>query len=147
MGEQIAMINHYANEVFEYGGEGIMLQDNDMPYITGRSKCLIKVKRRDDFVGTIVDIELADPSTKIAGGARAVRCRVDECDQEVRVGSGFTNEERNFIAKNRIGLIGEKIEIEAFGLSKNRFGETSLSMPVFKQFVNHKITESINHIF
>lgn len=145
MGEEIAKINRYADEVIAYGGEGIMLQDCDMPYVQGRSKCLIKVKRKEDFVGRIVDIVLAAPGTKIEGGAGAIICELECCSSLVRVGSGFTNEERTFIAQNRAKVVGEQVEIEAFGLSKNSAGKTSLSMPVFKCFSNPKVSDAISN--
>ncbi|MDR2395809.1 MAG: hypothetical protein LBD57_04350 [Endomicrobium sp.] len=144
-GENTLLINNLAKIVFARGGEGLMLQDCDMPYIQGKSKNLIKVKRKEEFIGKIIDIEMALPTTKIVGGARAIVCKVDACTSPVRVGSGFTDEERYYIAEYRKELLGEEVEIEAFGISKNAKGETCLSMPIFKQFVNGNTTTLIHH--
>lgn len=135
-GESITLINRLADKIIEQKGEGIMLQDCDVPYIQGRSKHLIKVKRKEDYIGKIIGVDMALPGTKIEGRARSILCEVSGCDQLVNVGSGFTNDERSFIADYRAELIGQDIEIEAFGLSKDKNNQTSLSMPIFKRFCN-----------
>ena len=143
-GEDTNIINRIADQAIAKGGEGLMLQDCDMPYIQGRSKNLIKVKRKEDFIGTILDIEMAAPNTKIAGGARSLICKVAQCSQNVRVGSGLTNEERFYIAEYKDSLIGQEVEIEAFGLSQDSNGRTSLSMPIFKAFADKGIEELVH---
>lgn len=121
------------DEVTARGGEGLMLLDMNSIYIPGRSKSLLKVKRLHEFVGRVIDIEMARPGTKIEGMVAAVICQVDQCNIPVRVGSGFNNAERIEMAKN--SPIGRDIEIEAFSYSKNRNGGTSLNLPIFKQFI------------
>jgi len=37
----------------------------DAPYIPGRSKELIKVKRIEEFIGRVIDVELAGPETRL----------------------------------------------------------------------------------
>lgn len=113
-------------------GEGIMLLDMDSIYIPGRSKALIKVKRMKEFVGRIIDVEMARPGTKIEGMVAAVICEVPGCTIPVRVGSGFNNSERMEMATN--SPIGRIIEIDAFSYSRNKAGTISLNLPVFKQF-------------
>lgn len=135
-GENINLINKLADKVINQKGEGIMLQDCDVPYIQGRSKHLIKVKRKEEFIGKIVNVEMAFPGTKIEGKARSISCKIDKCDQIVSIGSGFTNAERSFIADYREELVGQDIEIEAFGISIDKNNHTSLSMPIFKRFCN-----------
>jgi hypothetical protein len=133
-GEHIVMITKLADKIIAMGGEGLMLQDCDLPYIQGKSKHLIKVKRREDFIGTIKELEMAMKGTKIEGGVRSVICEVDGCTSLVRVGSGFNEIERYFMAENKKRMVGEKIEIEAFGRSRDAKGQSSLSMPIFKRF-------------
>lgn len=113
--------------------EGLMLMNLDAPYIPGRSKELIKVKRTEEFVGRVIDIEYGADGTKIEGGVSALIVKVDGCTVPVRVGSGLTNSERKYFAENL--PIGELIEIDAFSRSKDKHGNISLSMPIFKSLV------------
>lgn len=114
-------------------GEGLMLMNMDSPYIFGRSKELIKVKRVEDFIGKIITYEIARPDSKIAGGVAALICEIKGCTVPVRVGTGLTNNERYDLATDSI--IGKMIEIEGFGYSRDKFGDISINMPVFKQVI------------
>ena len=86
-----------------------------------------------EFVGRVIDIELARPGTKIDGMVAALICEVEGCTVPVRVGSGLTNEERLNMTVN--SPIGKDIEIDAFSYSKNRNGGVSLNLPIFKKIV------------
>jgi len=121
------------DQVIKRNGEGLMLMDMDSIYIPGRSKALLKVKRMKEFVGRVIDLEMARPGTKIEGMVGAVICEVPGCNVPVRVGSGFNNAERIEMTIN--SPIGKDIEIDAFSYSKNRKGGVSLNLPIFKQFV------------
>ncbi len=121
------------SEVTARNGEGLMLMDMGSIYIPGRSTALLKVKRLQEFIGQVIDVEMARPGTKIAGMIAAVVCIVDGCTVPVRVGTGFNNSER--IAMVNDSPIGKKIEIEAFSYSQDKRGAVSLNLPVFKQFV------------
>jgi len=134
-GDNLEGINLLMNEVRKNGGEGLMLMDLDATYISGRSKSLIKVKRLEEYIGVLIDIEMAKENTKIEGGVAALLCKVDGCTSIVRVGSGLTLKERIEIAENPNEYIGRKLEIEAFSMSQDNRRNTSLSMPVFKQFI------------
>ena len=114
-------------------GEGLMLLDMDSMYTPGRSKSLLKIKQMKDFIGRVVDVEMARPGTKIEGMVAALICEVKGCTVPVRVGSGLNNEER--INMTITSPIGKDIEIEAFSYSKNRKGGVSLNLPIFKKLV------------
>jgi hypothetical protein len=86
-----------------------------------------------EFVGTVIDFEMARPGTKIEGMVAAVICTVPGCTIPVRVGSGFNNAER--IAMTYDSPIGKEIEIDAFSYSQDKRGAVSLNLPIFKQFV------------
>lgn len=113
-------------------GEGIMLLDMGSPYVPGRTRSLIKVKRRKEFEGQIVDIIMAEPGTKIEGTVAAVVCNVPGCTVPVKIGSGFTNDERREMAENP--PLGRWIEIDAFSYSQNKDGAISLNLPIFNKF-------------
>lgn len=110
--------------------EGLMLMNLDAPYIQGRSKELVKSKRFEEFVGRVIDMEFGAKGTKIEGGISALICEVQGCTVPVRIGSGFTNEERLYFVKK--SPIGEMIEIDAFSKTRDRYGNISLSMPIYK---------------
>lgn len=132
-GEDTDVLHRTMNLVTDRNGEGLMLLDMDSIYIPGRSESLLKVKNVKDFIGTIIDFEMARTGTKIDGMVSTVICNVEGCTVPVRVGSGFTHEERLDMVIN--SPIGVKIEIEAFSYSKNRNGGISLNHPRFKRFV------------
>ena len=134
-GEDTDTLNSLMAQVQRYGGEGLMLMDLDSIYIPGRSKTLVKVKRLDEYIGTLVDVEMATDGTKIEGGIAALICQVKGCTVPVRVGTGLTHQLRLEIAQNLNHYMGKKLEIEAFSKTRDARGNTSLSMPVFKQFV------------
>ena len=133
-GADIEKIKEIMDTVIQKNGEGLMLMDMDSPYIPGRSKSLLKVKRMEEFIGEIIDVEMARPGTKIDGMVAAVICKVDGCTVPVRVGSGFNNAERQEMTL--CSPIGKTIEIDAFSYSKDKKGFISLNLPIFKQFVN-----------
>jgi len=134
-GEDTATLKNLMTQVQSYGGEGLMLMDMDVMYVPGRSKALVKIKRLEEYVGTLTDVELAAEGTKIAGGISALICIVDGCTVPVRVGTGLSNMQRFEIAHDLKKYIGRKLEIEAFSRSRDMRGNTSLSMPVFKRFI------------
>ncbi len=134
-GEDSAAINSFLDQVYANKGEGIMLMDLSSPYIQGRSATLIKIKRSEEFIGEIVDIEMGREDSKIGGGVAAVICLVTECTVPVRVGTGMTFLMRKAMAGlyETGDLIGKKVEIEAFCVTTDISGNRSLSMPVFKR--------------
>lgn len=132
-GADMETLRKTMDDIICRNGEGLMLLDMDSIYISGRTKSLLKVKQMKEFVGKIIDVEMARPGTKIEGMVAAVICEVDGCTVPVRVGSGFNNAERIEMTIN--SPIGLDIEIDAFSYSKNRNGGVSLNLPIFKQFV------------
>lgn len=133
VGADMDRINTLMRQITDQNGEGLMLMALDSIYIPGRSKNLVKVKRMEEFVGTVIDVEIAKDGTKIEGGIAALICRVDGCTVPVRVGSGFNNKERHlWMTREAIGM---QIEIDAFGRTRNKNGDISLSIPIYKDFI------------
>lgn len=135
-GADVDILRHTMDKVVGRNGEGLMLLDMHALYIPGRSASLLKVKRMQEFIGTIIDFEMARPGTKIEGMVAAVICTVPGCTVPVRVGSGFNNAERTAMVLN--SPIGKEIEIDAFSYSSDRSGAISLNLPIFKQFKGEK---------
>lgn len=135
-GNDVETLAYLMDNILAQNKEGLMLMNLDTPYIHGRSNELIKVKRIEDFIGTVIDVEFGAKGTKIEGGVSALICEVQGCTVPVRVGSGFTNDEREYFAVH--SPIGELIEIEAFSRTKTNSGMISLSMPIFKRIFERK---------
>jgi len=113
--------------------EGLMLNNLASPYIHGRSTDLIKVKKVEDFIGQILDIEIGEDGTKVEGMMSSLICKVEGCNVPVRVGTGFSVDDRLYFTNS--SHIGELIEIEAFGKTHAKKGTISLNMPVFKRLL------------
>ncbi len=142
-GADLTRLSHIMDGIIAQKKEGLMLMDMEAPYTHGRSNNLVKVKRVEEFAGRVVDVELAEKGTKIEGGIAALICEVPECTVPVRVGTGFTYDQRLEYAKNP--PIGALIEIDAFSKTLSKDGSVSLSMPVFKglgvSYYNHTKNE------
>ena len=132
-GSDMETIRKTMNLITCRNGEGLMLLDMDSIYIPGRTTSLLKVKRMQEFIGRVIDIEMARVGTKIEGMVAALICEVEGCTVPVRVGSGLNNAERMDMVIN--SPVGKDIEIDAFSYSKNRKGGVSLNLPIFKKLV------------
>lgn len=107
--------------------EGLMLS-LDAPYECKRTKNLMKIKRFYDFDLCIIGYEEGTGRNKGRLGAFVV----DYKGNSVRVGSGFTDEERiNFWSK-REELIGRIITVKYKEISKDKkTGLESLQFPIY----------------
>jgi hypothetical protein len=110
-----------------------MLNNLDAPYIHGRSTELIKVKKVEDFIGRVIDMEIGQEGTKLEGLMASLICEVEGCTIPVRVGVGFSDDDRLYFMNH--SPIGCLIEIEAFGRTHNKSGTMSLNMPVYKRIL------------
>jgi DNA ligase-1 len=117
--------------IWERGGEGVMLNTVAGKYEIKRSNQLVKVKRTIDVVLPVVD--LIEGTGKYVGMLGAIV--VDYKGTRVGVGSGFADYERIMIWSNPDLYIGKKVEIDTFGESVNQRGIRSLNCPIFKRFV------------
>lgn len=116
--------------------EGFMLR-KDIPFETGRSKNLLKVKKfmDDDYV--VKDLECAEMTTAEPGignvtfyGCKAIL--IEYKGNTVRVGSGLTKEQRIAWAKNPDLIIGKTVTVQYFETTKNQNGTYSLRFPILK---------------
>lgn len=120
--------------IWAQGGEGVMLNTITGLYEIKRSKELLKIKHTEEHTLTIVD--MIEGTGKFEGmlGALVVEYK----GNKLGVGSGFTDQQRQYIWDNYSAYIGAQIEIETFGESKNALGEVSLNCPIFKRFVGEE---------
>lgn len=107
--------------------EGVMV-NLDTPYVGKRTKDLIKVKKFYTFDLPVIGVEEGTGRNKGKLGAVVVKFR----DNEVKVGSGFTDEQRVYYWNNPQEIIGRVIEIKYKEITKNKSdGMESLQFPVF----------------
>ena len=125
----------WVKEAADYGWEGVMLRA-DEPYKGKRSKDLLKVKKFFDDEYEVIDVEMG-PFRYVKDGAECeetmLSCvMIKHKDNIVRVGSGFTIEQRQEFYKNPKKILEKIITVQYFSESENQDGGLSLRFPTFK---------------
>ena len=125
----------WVKKAADYGWEGIMLRA-DEPYKGKRSKDLLKVKKFFDDEYEVVDTEMG-PFRYVKDGAECeesmLSCvMIQHKNHTVRVGSGFSIEQRQEFYKNPKKILGKIIQVQYFEETKNQDGGISLRFPTFK---------------
>ena len=130
--------NHFQEFVTESnqnGYEGLMLR-SDAPYKGKRSKDLLKYKAFSDDEYEVVDVEMG-PFRYVKDGAECeetmLSCvTIKHKGYDVRVGSGFSIEQRQEFYKNPKKVLGKIITVQYFQETENEKGGISLRFPTFK---------------
>ena len=125
----------WVKEAADNGWEGVMLRA-DEPYKGKRSKDLLKVKKFFDDEYEVVDTEMG-PFRYVLNGKEheetMLSCvMIQHKGHIVRVGSGFTIEQRQDFYKNSKKILGKIITVQYFSESENQDGGLSLRFPTFK---------------
>jgi len=129
------MLEERKKEAADRGWEGLMLR-KDSTYNGKRSYDILKVKAFHDSEYKVEDVifnkirhvvEGKEVEDEMLSGV--VITHKDNC---VRVGSGFTIEQRKYFYENPKEIIGKTITVQYFEESKNQLGEFSLRFPVVK---------------
>ena len=107
--------------------EGIMI-NLDTPYQFGRTKSLVKVKKFYDIDLECIEI-LNSEKGKYKHTLGAIVCKYG--DNVVKVGSGFTDEQRDYYYNHQDEIIGKIISVKYKEKTKNKDGSESLQFPVF----------------
>ena len=128
----------------DYGWEGVMLRA-DEPYKGKRSKDLLKVKKFFDDEYEVIDTEMG-PFRYVKNNAECeetmLSCvTIKHKDHLVRVGSGFTIEQRQEFYQNPNKILGQIITVQYFEETKNQDGGISLRFPTFK--ILHGATRTV----
>jgi DNA ligase-1 len=109
------------------GFEGTVV-NLDAPYECKRTKNLIKCKKFFDIDLRCIGVEKG--SGKYTDTLGAIICNYK--DNELRVGSGFTDEQRNFYFNNPNEIVGKVVTVKYKEETKNKSGGMSLQFPVFQ---------------
>jgi DNA ligase-1 len=108
--------------------EGVILKDMDAMYEWERGQAIVKVKVFEDIDLPIIGFKPGKGKLKDSLGALIV----DFEGNEVRVGSGFSEELRKEIWANQKEWLGKIVEIVYFEKTTNNQGGESLRFPVYK---------------
>jgi DNA ligase-1 len=127
--------NEWSGRANKNSWEGLILRA-DEPYKGKRSKDLLKYKSFYDDEYTVVDVEMG-PFRYVKNGAECeedmLSCvMIEHKNHIVRVGSGFTIDQRQEFYQNPKKILGQQITVQYFEETKNQDGGLSLRFPTFK---------------
>ena len=127
-------------ELIGLGYEGIMLRDPNVPYDWKRSNKLLKYKMFKDnheLDMVVSDILPGKPGTKYVNTMGALLCigEIDNKEVRCRVGSGFTDSERDDIWNNPDKYLNKEIVVRYQDItSDSKTGNISIRFPIKKCF-------------
>jgi DNA ligase-1 len=128
-GKDLRKIDELLEQMIREDKEGLML-NTDVPYKRTRHKGILKIKRFYTMDLPITGVE--EGSGRLAGRLGAFV--LDYKGNEVKVGSGFTDEQRRGYWDMRNSLIGQLCEVKYKEISYDKnTGLESLQFPVFVQ--------------
>ena len=119
--------------------EGVML-NLDTSYVCKRTKNLIKVKMFKECDIKCTGIENGTGRNKNTLGAIICDYKGNEC----RVGSGFSDEQRNYYYNNPIEIVGKIVTVKYKEETKNKNGGLSIQFPIYICTPFDKSDESYN---
>jgi DNA ligase-1 len=124
------------NEVATKGWEGLILRKDDV-YEGKRSKSMLKVKKFFDDEYVVKDVEMGKkPIMNDEGLMEEVdvlaAVKIEHKGEIVKVGSGWSDEERLKYFKNPEDIIGKTITVQYFEESHDKDGKLSLRFPTVK---------------
>lgn len=124
-----------AADATEMGYEGIMIRKS-VGYEGKRSKNLLKVKKMHDAEYQVIDVE-SDTNRVIENGREIEEVMlkaviVEHRGNRVRVGSGFSLDQRRHYHKNPNEILKHTIRVNYFEETTDQYGKHSLRFPVFK---------------
>ena len=134
------------NKILEYitwardnGLEGVMINICEAPYECKRSKTILKGKVMQSCDLKVVGYEVGTGSLRYTLGALEVEYK----GNIVKVGSGYSLEQRKQIWEDRDNMIGKIIEVQYFEETQDsKTLKYSLRFPVFKQIREYKTRPS-----
>lgn len=136
--DEIAKWSDWATQ---QGHEGIMLNTADGFYETKRNSGLLKVKKFHN--ADVLCTGVFEGTGKYAGTLGGIT--IDYKGTSVGVGSGFTDEERDYYWKNQDEIIGKIIDVQFFEETTNDKNDgISLRFPTIKSVRTDKTIEDIN---
>jgi DNA ligase-1 len=127
-GNDTSKITEILEEIIAAGGEGCMCNVCDAPYRFTRTWDLVKVKKFNSLDLLVVDME--EGSGRLAGTLGAIHVRYKD-GNIVKVGSGFSDEERKLYWAQPDLILNKIVEVKYFESSRNADGTESLRFPTW----------------
>ena len=128
IGDDTSEVITWLNRVTAAGGEGVMLNLASAEYIWGRTWNLMKVKKFTSLDLEVIDVE--EGSGRLSGTLGAIHVRYKD-GNIVKVGSGFSDEERKLFWNSPDLILNKVCEIKYFEESQNADGSYSLRFPTW----------------
>ena len=116
-------LDRFLNEVQSKGGEGVIVKDPEIPYHTGRSAHILKVKNFSDMEGEVIGVNKGKGKYKNAMGSLTLKL---ENGIIFKLGTGFTDQIRN-----NPPPVGTNITFKYYGFTKN-------NIPRFASFLRER---------
>lgn len=128
-GSDISMIKQLQHDLVEPNGwEGLMLNLNNEYYVTKRTSGLLKIK--EFFDADVLVKDVFEGTGKLKGTLGGII--IDYKGYDIKVGTGFTEVDRNFYWNNPNEIIGKIVDISYFEETHNqKNNDISLRFPVF----------------
>ncbi len=128
VGDDTSKITEWLDKITAEGGEGCMLNSLWAPYVWGRTWNLQKCKKFQSLDLLVVGYE--EGSGRLAGTLGAIHVRYKE-GNIVKVGSGFSDEERALYWAQPDLILNKIVEVKYFESSRNADGTESLRFPTW----------------
>lgn len=138
-GSDKSVIQPLLDKADKDGWEGLML-NKDTKWKNKRNNGILKVKSFKHADIRCTDIVEGDGKYK--GTLGLIKC--DYKGYELGVGSGFTDEQRNYYWNNPNEIIGKIVQIKFKGETKNKNGGISVQFPIFEIVRDDKSEPSYN---
>lgn len=103
-------LDRFVIDVESRGGEGVILKNPNMPYHTGRSTHVLKVKKARDMEGLVIGINKGKGKYENAMGSLTLKL---ENGVIFKLGTGFTD-----MVRNNPPAVGTTVTFKYHGLSK-----------------------------
>ncbi len=127
-GDDVSKVQEILEEIVAAGGEGCMINLLDSPYRFNRCWDIMKVKKFNSLDLEVVGVE--EGSGRLIGTLGAIQVRY-KGGNVVKVGSGFSDEERKLYWANPKLILNSIVEIKYFEESTNADGTFSLRFPTW----------------
>ena len=128
IGDDTSEVITWLNKVTANGGEGVMLNLASAEYVWGRTWNLMKVKKFTSLDLEVIDVE--EGSRRLSGTLGAIHVRYKD-GNIVKVGSGFSDEERKLFWNSPDLILNKVVEVKYFEESQNADGSYSLRFPTW----------------
>lgn len=138
-GSDKSVIQPLLDKADKDGWEGLML-NKDTKWKNKRNNGILKVKsfKHADILCT----NIVEGDGKYKDTLGLIKC--DYKGHELGVGSGFTDEQRNYYWNNPSEIIGKIVQIKFKGETKNKNGGISVQFPIFEIVRDDKFEPSYN---